>query len=277
MKMRQYLSIIFGCLLSQVSLAQTDSVYYAKNTKLLTDIEIVFPQGDKAIREHYTYFKYRYWLGEVDTIPIATLNGTQTKKSKQIVYEKLGVCDSIINEIRNAAQYWEMQSQINAVARVEIGYSNEAFNRIMNTDSNRIKEFYTACHTEFVHELTDMKAFLLNAIEGIKKEKIDRFTNFQTSPEMIDSISIVAFLETFDECEIDFKSLEIMIIHDPKSFIKAINTLSETEFFTFTLKLNNFPENSNVSEMKARLKSVKKNSRRAKMTIQKIRRGKGLK
>src|SRR5690606_24187842 len=131
-KMKQILILIFSCFLGQVSYAQSDSVYLSIDSKLIPEIQIITPYGENGTRENYTYFKYRYWLGEIDTVSMAVVAKTKPAKSKkkEIQYQKYGACDSIINKIRNDAEYWKMFNETDKIARQEIGYNNEEFNKL---------------------------------------------------------------------------------------------------------------------------------------------------
>ena len=277
--MKQILFIIFGCLLGQVSLAQTDSVFLSINSRLVSEIQIIIPHGENATRENYTHFKHQYWLGKVDTISMFTANRIVLEKPKkeEISYTKFSICDSIINEIRNGAQFWDMQSNVNSVAKQEIGFDNEVFNSFKSSESNRIRDFYNKCQNEFTSENSELNERLLKEIQNIKKGKIDRYTRLKSKPESIDFNMISTFLKTFDHCETDLKSIELIIIQHPTYFVNSINDLSESEFFTLTLKLRNFPHNAKISEMKKSLKEVSANSKRTKKVIQKIKKQKASK
>jgi hypothetical protein len=270
--MRQILLIIFSFFLGQSSFAQSDSVFLSIDSKLISEIQIITPNGVSGIRENYTFFKYRYWLGKIDTVSITIVDRTEPVKSKKkvIEYQKYGACDSIINKIRNSSYYWQMRSDIDKVARQEIGYGNDEFNNIKNSESNRIKDFFKKCQDEFNIEVSELKEQLLKEINRIKEEKIDRYTKLRTSPESIDFTEIVSFLNTFDLCDTDLKSLELIILQSPTDFVTSIDQLSDSDFFTFTLKLDDFPENSKIAEMKNSLKDVEKKSKRKRKAIRKI-------
>jgi hypothetical protein len=275
--MRQISLFIFSFLLGQSSFAQTDSVFLSIDSKLISEIQIITPNGENGVQENYTFFKSRYWLGEIDTVSITIVDRTESVKTKKkkVEYQKYGACDSIINKIRNSSYYWKMLSDIDKIARQEIGYGNEEFNNLKNSESNRIKDFSKKCQDEFKIEVSELKEQLLKEQNRIKEEKIDRYTKLRTSPESIDSNEIASFLNTFDLCDTDLKCLELIILQNPDDFVKSIDNLSDSNFFTFTLQIDNFPEDSKVSEMKESLKKVDIKSRRKKKTIKKIKKTKG--
>lgn len=196
-------------------------------------------------------------------------------KKKKIEYQKFRVCDSIINKITNSSQYWKMRSDIDKVARQEIGYGNDEFNNLQNSESNRLKDFSNKCQDEFKVEVSELNKQLLKDINRIKEEKIDRYRKLKTSPKSVDSNEIASFLNTFDLCDTDLKSLELIILKNPADFVTSVDKLSNSEFYIFTLKLNNFPENSKISEMKASLKKVQMKSKRKRKIIRKIKTTKG--
>lgn len=275
--MKQILIIIFSCFLGQVSFAQSDSVYLSIDSKLISEIQIITETGEKGIRENYTYFKYRYWLGDIDTVSMTIIdrNGSSKSKKKEIEYLKYGACDSIINKIRNSSEYWKMLSEIEKIARQEIGYNNEEFNKFKYSESSRIENFSEKCQDEFYLEVTELKDKLVKEINRIKKRKLERFNRLKTNPESIDSNSINSFLETFDLCETDLKALELIILKNPNDFVTLIDKLSDSDFFTFTLKLDDFPVDTNISKMKETLKESEQRSKRKKKIIRKIKKTKG--
>lgn len=272
--MKQILIIIFSCFLGQVSFAQSDSVYLSIDSKLIPEIQIITENG---IRENYTYFKYRYWLGEIDTVSMTIIDRNEPVKSKRKKneYLKYGACDSIINKIRNSSEYWKMITEIDKIARQKIGYNNEEFKKFKYSESSRIKNFSEKCQDEFEIEVTELKDILIKEINRIKEGKFERFTRLKTNPESIDSNAISSFLETFDLCETDLKVLELIILQNPNDFVTLIDKLSDSDFFTFTLKLEDFPEDSNISKMKKTLKESEQRSKRKKKVLRKIKKTKG--
>jgi hypothetical protein len=276
-KMKQILLIIISCLLGQISFAQSDSVYLSIDSKLISEIQIITPYNENGTRENYTHFKYRYWLGETDTVSMIIVENTEIAKSKKkkIEYQKYGACDSIINKIKNSSYYWKMRSNIDKVARQEIGYGNNEFNNLKNSENNRLKDFSEKCRDQFKIDVSKLKDQLLNEIQRIKEGKIDRFNRLRSNPESIDSTSINSFLETFDLCETDLKSLELIILQNSTDFLTSIDKLSDSDFFSFTLKLDDFSEDSNISKMKETLKESEQRSKRKKKIIRKIKKAKG--
>ena len=271
--MKQILIIIFSCILGPVSFAQSDSVYLSINSKLIPEIQII---SEKGIRENYTYFKHHYWLDEIDTVSLAITDRNESIKSKKnkIEYLKYGACDSIINKIRNSSKYWRMLSEIDKIARQEIGYNNEEYNKFKYSESNRIENFSEKCQDEFDIEVTELKDILVDEINRIKTRKLERYTLLKTSPESINSNAINSFLETFDLCETDLRALELIILTNPNDFLALIDKLSDSDFFTFTLKLDNFPLDTNILKMKETLKQSGQRSIRKKKIVRKIKKTK---
>ena len=113
--MRQILVIIFSFFLGQSSFAQSDSVFLSIDSKLISEIQIITPNGVSGIRENYTFFKYRYWLGKIDTVSITIVDRIEPVKSKKkvIEYQKYGACDSIINVNAGGFSIIDLLSRIN--------------------------------------------------------------------------------------------------------------------------------------------------------------------
>lgn len=275
--MKQILIFIFTCFFGQVSFAQSDSVYLSIDSKLISEIQIITPYGENGTRENYTYFKYRYWLGEIDTVSMTVVDETKPAKSKKkaIQYQKYGDCDSIINKIRNSAEYWKMFSETDKIARQEIGYNNEQFNKVKYSENSRLNDFSEKCQNEFRVEITELKNKFLKEINRIKKDKYQRYTRLKERPKSIDLTSITSFFETFDLCETDLNTFELIVLTNPREFVTFIDKMNDSEFFTLTLKLDDFPEDTNISEMKQTLNELDLRSKRKKKVIRKIKKTKG--
>lgn len=75
--------------------AQRDSVLMTVNSRLLfPEYQIIIQQGDKYIKETYTYFKHKYWIGKKDTITLSGFTKTDRgvcciKKKKTLTYLSL--------------------------------------------------------------------------------------------------------------------------------------------------------------------------------------------
>ncbi len=274
--MKQVLIILFSLFIGQVSYGQSDSVYLSIDGKLVSEIQIITPINEKGIRENYTYFKHQYWLGVIDTISMTILDSNESVNSKKrkIEYFKYAACDSIINKIRNSSEHWKMFSEINEIARLEIGYNNLAFNKIKYSESLHIENFSKKCQNEYKKDITTIKNKLLKEITRIKAEKYDRYMLLRTSPLSIDSAAINSFIETFDQCETDLRTLELIISTNPNDFVTTIDRLSDADFFTFTLKLSDFPGDTNTLQMKEKLKESEKSSKRKKQVLKKIKKTK---
>jgi len=273
--MKEIRLFIFIFFIGQCCFGQSNPIYLSINTKLIPQIQLITPHGKTGIRENYTYFKGVYWKGETDTVSMTIIEKIESKKSKKekIKYERIGACDSIINEIRNNTQYREIQNEIDKIARQEIGYDNDEFNNFSRSIPNEIKDFSKICHDKFKTEIFKFRKQLLKKIQRIKSEKEDRYTKLETSPEL-HSTEIASFFKTYDSCDTDFKSLELIIIKHPAKFMNSVDKMNESDFFTFTLKLDNFPQNSNTSKMKENLKETLIKSKRKRTIIRKIKKRK---
>ena len=275
--MKPILIIIFSCFFGQVSFAQSDSVYLSIDFKLISEIQIITPYGENGTRENYTYFKYHYWLVEIDTVSMTVVDETKPAKSKKkaIQYHKYGACDSLINKIRNSAEYWKMFSEMDKIARQEIGNNNEEFNKLKYSENSRLNDFSEKCQNEFRIEIAELKDKFLKEINRIREDKYQRFNQLRERPESIDSTSITSFFETFDLCETDLKAFELIVLTNPREFVTFIDKMNDSEFFTLALKLDDFSEDTNISEMKQTLKELDFRSTRKNRVVRRIKKSKG--
>lgn len=270
--MKQIIIPLFSCLIGLFSFGQSDSVYLSIDSRLIAEIQIIVPNDDNGIRENYTYFKSRYWLGETDTVSMNIVDQVEpaNSKKKAVNYQKYAACDSIINKIRNSSEYWKMLSEIDKIAAQEIGSNNERFNQFKHSENARLNDFSEKCQIEFRKEIVQLNDTFLKEIRRIKEEKYQRYTQLKEKPESINAASINAFFETFDLCETDLKTLELIILKNPEDFVTFIDRMNDSDFFTFTLKLNDFAEEAKIAEMKQILKELGQRSKRKKTVIKKI-------
>ncbi len=267
--MKQIIILIICVFIGQFSFAQSDSVYLSNNAKIIGHVQIITPFGDQYIRESYTFFKYRYWINKVDTASLATLGQEDSKKNKKIYY-RYGNCDSIVNEVRNSSQYWNNISEIENIARMEIGFGNIVFKKYLDVNSKELRNFSEQCSPNYNVEISTFQKEYLEEIQRIKLSKLARYEQLVLNSKSIEVRFISEFLESFDVCETDYKSLELIIIESPESFVRVIDKLSDSEFYNFTINLDSFPINSRILEMKTSLKNVKVGSSRKAQIIRKI-------
>ena len=269
LKMKSFLIVLFFCLQGQVSMGQSDSVYFGTDSKLIAEIQIINSDG---VRERYTHFKSQYWLVEIDTVSMATIPQSDVPASKQqkIEYKKYGACDAAVNNVRNSAMYYSMMRSIDKIAEQAIGYDHKAFNQYKYAENNVMKSFSNKCQDEFELELSEFREQLIQEIQRLKADKVARLHTIVQDPNAMNENTIFAFLQTFNRCDTDYTALEHIILTKPNDFVAAINQLSEAEFFTFTLKLKTFPEGSDTSKMKATLKKADQNGKRKKAVCRAI-------
>ncbi len=274
--MKQILIIIFTYFFLQDLYAQADSVFLSIDSKLIREVQIITPNDQSGTRENYTYFKARYWLGKIDTVSMSLVHNNQTEKSKnkEIIFEKLGACDSIINQIRNSADYWKMYNETSEIARKEIGDNNDEFNKFKYSEKYNLNDLSKKCRIEFRIEIAELKAKFIEEISRIKEDKYQRYTQLKETPDSIDSESIKLFFETYDVCETDLKTLELIILESPGEFVDFIDRMNDSEFFTFTLQLGDFAENTNISKMKQSLRELEHRSKRKQKVLRKIKKSK---
>jgi hypothetical protein len=277
---KKIFQLIIGLFITQISFAQLDTVLLSVKPRLVSEYQIIYPKGNLGIRENYTFFKYRFWLGKTDTILlnklIVTENGfKENKKRKPLTYQKYGICDSTINKIRNSSSYWKMKSEIDQIAREQIGYSNNDFNTFKYLQDNKLSDFSQKCFNEYKSEEDELREKLLMKIYSVRKTKEERFNELKKENNSINPESISTFLSTFNECSFDLKSLEIIIINEPVMFVQELEKLNDSDFFVFTLKLDKFPKGTNLSKMKESLKGENIKGSRKKKVIKKMKITKG--
>lgn len=270
--MKQILLLAFCISVGQSVLAQPDSVFFATNSKLISEIQIIEPIGEDGIRENYTYFKSRYWLWKVDTVSMETVGNTEPekKKKKNLEYQKYQACDNVINNIRNSSNYWKMRSEVSEIAKQEIGSENEAFSATQHKEDVRLKDFSSKCQAEYKKEINEFKEQLIGEIQRIKQGKIDRYNSLKKNAESTTVSEINTFLKTFDVCKTDQNGLALVIMNNPNNFVKSIDSMSESEFFQLTLKLRHFHETIAISEMKKSLKAATIKSKRKNTVMKKM-------
>lgn len=130
--------------------------------------------------------------------------------------------------------------------------------------------FAQTCKEDFKEEIIALREQILREIQLIKESKIKRYNSLKSNPTLIDSETILSFLRAFNNCEIDFKSVELIILNQPERFITEVHKLNDFNFPVLTYNLNNFPENAEISKMKASLKSTKSRSKRKRQIIRKM-------
>lgn len=273
--MKKLFAIIIGLYLTPTLFAQTDTVFMNTKSGLFSEFQIIYPQGKQGIQETYSFFKNRYWLVETDTISletyIVTENGLQENKSrKPKVYEKYSVCDTTINLIRNSASYWKMMADVNQIARDKIGYDNKDFNAYQYGPENHLKRLSHQCYATYKINEELLQHKLIAKIKSIQKTKQDRFIHLKNNSESIHAETISKFLSTFNQCNDDLKSLEIIILNQPKLFLQEVEKLDELDFYTFTFKLGAFHKKVDLNKMKATLNQCDIKTSRKKKIIRKL-------
>lgn len=268
-----FILLLFYCNLN----AQTDSALVLYYPKLIAKYEIYLGKNDSLKKEEYTYFKGRYWHQKTEKVYKDDFVKMLLKLevNKKIRLTKNCLCDSLVNKIRNSSSYWKMKSEIDKIAREQIGYDNNDFNTFKYSQDNKSSDLSKKCFNEYKTEENELRQKLLVKIESIKKTKEKRLTEFKKNIDSISPEAISMFLSTFNQCSSDLKSLEIIIINEAKLFMQELEKLSDSDFFVFTLKLDSFPKDTNISKMREHLKQKDINSSRKKKVIKKMKTTKG--
>jgi hypothetical protein len=150
----------------------------------------------------------------VDTLSAAEMKNHLSKANKKkaknkIEYQKYGICDSTINEIRNSIQYFNLLSEVDDIAESQIGDENKQFRSFKYSDENRISDFHSLCYDTYSKALIGLREKFIKEIEAINKDKISRFELIESDPKALTKSDIGEFIETFNVCTPDFKIPEI--------------------------------------------------------------------
>ena len=136
----------------------------------------------------------------------------------------------------------------------KIRYGNTDFNTYKYSQDNKLSDFSKKCFNEYKTEEDELREKLLMKIDSVRKTKKERFNEFEKENNSINSENVSTFLSTFNQCSLDLKNLEIIIINELEIFVQELEKLDDSDFFVFTLKLDKFPKGTNLSKLKESLR-----------------------
>lgn len=279
--MKRLLTILTYLTLGTYTNAQTDTVLLSIRPRLISEYYIILKQNGIYIKENYTFFKGAYWPGKKDTVTLSGLTKTfsgyvELKKKNPLIYLQYGICDSMINKIRNNASYQQMQNEIDNIARSRIGYYNKAFHHLKEVNRPPSALFYKTCYADYQSTQSKLRQKYLVSIDSLYNDKVQRLNWIKSNQKSITQDYIDSFINSFNESDPDFRSLEIIIINHPELFLSSIYKLDpDTDFFSFILKLNKFPKDINLKAAKAALAQTKNYDKRKRKVIRKMKNNEG--
>ncbi len=278
--MLRLLIIITYLTIWTISNAQTDTVLMFVRPRLISEYQIIVQQKNVYVKENYTYFKGKYWLGEVDTVTLTGLTKTDSgyvdlKRKRPIFYHYYAICDPVINIVRNNASYWRMENEINEIARAKIGYDNRALLDIRNDNWSSFNFLSKHCYTDYQTMELKLRQKYMACIDSIFDDKVKRLNWIKSNQTLITQVFVDNFITTFNYSSPDFRSLEILMRNHTDLFLNSIYKLSESDFFSFTLKLGQFPQEINLTETKSALEKTVSKDKRKRKVIRKINNNKG--
>lgn len=241
--------------------------------KINATTEVLTPVTDSSyLYQQYSYFKTTYWLVKEDNI-VLTSNDQWIGGSVMIDglndFERMDVCDSTLNLIRNAALSHQTRQILYDTAQVNIGSKNDAFLTFMNKELSMGDNLADFCIEEyqFVNEERLKKG--LAFINNIKRQKLARLNQVVNS-NTVDEALIAEVLRNMHSCEIDYRTFVCLIEKNTDGFINQINALSADAFFDLKLKLYQFPSDIDTLKACQLLKKSPIQGKRVKVLIRKI-------
>ena len=183
-----------------ISKAQTDTVYMYVEEKLISEYKIIIKQNDVYVREQYTDFKHVFWLIKIDTVLISkfekTANGfSDLKGKKPIVYKSYLICDSVINNIRNNAAYFEMENEIRDLANNTIGYDNYDIQEIRSENWLATRLLHKLCYQDYKELESKLKQKYILCIDSLYAEKENRLNWIKSNPNSITQAYVDNFIQ----------------------------------------------------------------------------------
>lgn len=278
-KMVKSITFLIFLLSWTLSNAQTDTAFMLIRTRLISEYQIVLQQNNVYINEGYTFFKGRFWLDKIDTITLSGWTRTDsgyidTKRNKTNFYRSYGICDPDINKIRNSASYFRMRNEVDNIARTKLGYDNKEFLNLRRDSFSRSHFFAIHCYNDFQNKKEKLRQEYTRIIDSLYSEKVTRLNLIKSNPTSITQSFVDSFISSFNYSDPDFRSLEIIIRDNTSFFVNSIHKLSESDFFSFTLKLDGFPDDMNLIVAKSALKKYKSKTKRERKIVRKMKNNK---
>lgn len=273
MIIRTTILLLTGLLFSITTFSQDEIQIDILPTKISTDIQMLIPSGQYLIFEKYHYFKYNYWVNAVDTLTKGdngVLKGKNVTITPGTFSKKVGKCDTTINKIRNSALDHKLFSELDHIARREIGYDNREFKSIVNNERPSKQQVVNLCHDDFKILISKWFSTRADKIDGIKSEKLKRQERIKSNSNKVGSEYIKSFLDDYGSCETDQVAILELITRHPDEFLKVCKELSDMRFFDVKLKLSILPDYLKAGEAIAKLKASQIRTNRKGKLIRKL-------
>lgn len=283
-------------MINNISYSQEKESMISVDQGLIPHFYIISPIDSLQFRyETYQYFKGKYWLLN-NTILQKQKNGNLigdsilirhvdsefyqvfnkgNKKTKQLKYHKVKECDSMINKIKNKALIWEINSETYDSSRIFIGYNNQTYRKYKNRNIIEQNKIIQTCYYDFIQVATDYRKKLLTEISRIHKEKKNRYVWFKENKSKVSTSDIRTFNYSFDYCDIDKRTLILIIINHTDSFIKVCDEMNQDDFFSFKLGINYLPKGLDAGLAIQRLEKSEIKSSKKRKIIRKLKKNVG--
>lgn len=270
MAIKKIILLLTGISFSTTTFSQNTIHVDILPTKISTDIKMIIPSGRHLIYERYHFFKHNYWLSLVDTLTKDDQNGILKGKYVTInisTYSKrVDKCDTTINKIRNSALEHKLFSELNDIARKEIGYDNQEFNSTINYEKPAVH----VCHDSYRIVIATWFTAQTNKIDEIKSKKIKRLEEIKSNSGRVDGEYIKSFLNDYGACETDQLAIIGLITNHPDEFLSVCKELSDMSFFDIKLKLSILSDTIKTEEAISNLKASQIRTNRKKQLIKKL-------
>lgn len=276
-RLKKYILTISAIFITLCGFAQQDLLVRFYPVKIGFETKMIIPiDQEKYLYEYYSRFKGVYFLNSRDTLQRAS-DSTYQSSSTGMTFNNLGylsgksICDSLINVIRNSSLNFRTSSILDDSARSKIGYNNQAYRSLKYEEQPTEKQQYEQCHNQYIDLNNQWLNSGLKLIDGIEVEKQKRLLEITGSDEL-DFKFIQDFIATFNRCEPDQRALIILLTKQPQTTLQALETLSETEFYSIRLKLSDLPPNlgtTNAIEQLELMENRSKYNRKLTRTLKK--------
>jgi hypothetical protein len=236
--------ILIGFLYSVHLFSQEEVYVDVLPTKISKDIKLLIPSGEYFIFERYHFFKNIYWINSTDTLVKLDnkfLQGKGITINSAEFSKKVDKCDSSVNRIRNSALDHKLFSQLDEIARMEIGYDNKEFKSTVSKARPTDQQVVALCHDDFKHLISRWYTSNTAKIDKIKEEKIHRKEEIFSSNDKIDKEFINSFLNDYGSCETDQTAILKLIETHTDEFLTVCKEMSDLSFYE--LKFSIQPEN----------------------------------
>lgn len=167
-----------------------------------------------------------------------------------------------------------MENEIRILASKMIGYDNYGYK--INGSENWLATglLQKLCFQDYKVLESKLKQKYILCIDSLYAEKEKRLNFIRSNLNSITQAYVDNFISTFHCSDPDFRSLQIIITNHTKLFFNSIYYLSETDFYGLTLKLGQFPQEIDLSQMKSAIENESSKGKRKRKVSKAIRNNK---